>query len=79
MRYGRVCPDLIYVRQRNFERTLERPQHVGSSDVQDQIAPRNGEVHHVVLLSNWQALLPITRICQVFCHIEAGRQFFSFT
>jgi len=27
----------------NGERTLERPQFVGSSDVQDQIALRNGE------------------------------------
>jgi len=50
MRYGRVCPDLIYMRQRNFERTLERPQLVGSPNVENQIATRNGEVHHVVPL-----------------------------
>jgi hypothetical protein len=40
VRYGWVCPDLTYVRQRNFERTLEGPQLVGSSDVEDQIATR---------------------------------------
>ena len=42
VRHGRVCPDLTYVRQRNFERTLERPQLVGSPDVQHQIDTRNG-------------------------------------
>ena len=36
-----VCLDLTYVRQRDFERTLEGPQFVGSPDVEDQIATGN--------------------------------------
>jgi hypothetical protein len=37
LRYGRVCPDLTYVRQRDFKRTLEGPQLVGSPDVEDRL------------------------------------------
>jgi hypothetical protein len=38
--YGRVCPDLIYVRQRNFETALQSPELVSTPNVQYQLAFR---------------------------------------
>jgi hypothetical protein len=42
MRYRAVRPDSRYVLQGDFQRTFERPQFVGSPDVQNQPAIGNG-------------------------------------
>jgi hypothetical protein len=42
MRYRAVRPDSRYVLQGDFQRAFERPQFVGSPDVQNQPAIRNG-------------------------------------
>jgi hypothetical protein len=51
MRYGRVCPDLCNMRQRDFQRALQRPQLIGATHMQHHIAIVNRQVHHNHLTS----------------------------
>ncbi len=46
VRYGWIGFNFHYVRERDFERTLECPQLVDSLHVQHEIAIGNGYVNH---------------------------------